>query len=198
MSAPTYPRWLVADRREGATTALLAWLLAGRRRDTWPGWSRLLVVRDAQELHRIRRDHPDIDQALRIRGAAGGLGKLVLTPGDVGGHLVGRGRQGVEFAVDDRVDLVDRLRQLGCHVAIVATTGTTTTPADLLNETWQQRAPVAHPTHLDGEALGSVDLLDDDAMPARVVFPLRFDREARTPDPHIPAARDGGPIVRPG
>ncbi len=42
-----------AARRQGKTTALVAWLTQGHEIPTYPGWSRVLLVHSAKEVLRL-------------------------------------------------------------------------------------------------------------------------------------------------
>jgi UDP:flavonoid glycosyltransferase YjiC (YdhE family) len=138
-------RWLIVQRREGTTTALVWWLAAGRPLPGWPGWSRLLVVRSAREIERVQRDHGEVDALLRDRGCSGGLGRVLLGPSDVGSMGRSPGMRGmsheIEVAVDDDLDAVLALAHAGRPPVLASLGGTSTRVGALLAEIAEQLGP---------------------------------------------------------
>jgi hypothetical protein len=126
-------RYLVAGRREGRTTALLAWLLAGEPTDHWMTWSRVVLI-PGHDMLMYTRDHfPDVDHELRERGCRGGLGKVLLSPGDVERGMWSRW-DGLELAVDDGDELRFALGHLPIVPSLVVLCGTTTTIEEIAEE----------------------------------------------------------------
>lgn len=130
---PSGVTWVVGERREGRTTALVRWLCEGQVLDGWPGWSRLLVVGSDQRVPQIGKDHPDLDRVLRDRGCPGGLGKVVLGPSDFRANGPGmRGMVGVELAIDDVETFLPALFMWpGAPVRVLAVTGRACRPGAL-------------------------------------------------------------------
>lgn len=133
--APPLTRWVVADRQQGKTTALMEWLAAGHPVDGWPGWSRLVVVPTVDELLRITNAHRDVDRRLRDRGCPGGLGKVLLGPSDVlhDHSMRGLDVRAVQFGGEGAAMAV-ALRRRGIRPAVVTLDGVAITPAELLAE----------------------------------------------------------------
>ncbi len=48
------PRVLVRPRRAGKTHEAIQWVLEGHRIDTYPGWSRVLIVPDMRQADELR------------------------------------------------------------------------------------------------------------------------------------------------
>lgn len=129
--APSGTTWVVGERYEGRTTALVRWLCEGRPIDGWPGWSRLLIVATDQRVLQVHHDHPELNRVLRDAGCEGGLGKVVLGPSDIRGGGPGlRGMQGVEVAIDDAETLLPALAGLN-RVRVLAVTGQACRPGEL-------------------------------------------------------------------
>lgn len=122
---------VIADgRTTGRTTRLAAWLIWGHEIDTWPGWSRVLVVLDAQraqclahewstegtELHGLHR-------TLRERFEPS-YGKLVITLREL------LGLHGIDWRIEVALDDADAVLAHALHgllPAVVAIEGTGTT-----------------------------------------------------------------------
>lgn len=119
MSTPEPTKWLVDDRHSGKTTKLMQWLIEGKVIEEYPGWSRALVLLSTQQLLFVREAYPGADQILRERGCPGGLGKVLLSRGDIRGYL--RGQPRVELAVDDAEELFAEM--LGIRPAVVSVNG---------------------------------------------------------------------------
>jgi hypothetical protein len=110
---------LLAGRQEGKTTRLIEWLLQGERIDSWPSWSRVLIVAEARQIEPIRSNYTAADQQLREQGCVGGLGKVVLSVGSYSLHRLRL--SDVEVAVDNAEDLITQ--QLGFRPDVVSMTG---------------------------------------------------------------------------
>lgn len=110
-------RAIVSDHTTGKTTAAAAWLLGGHLVPGWPGWSRALVVSSSSLVPWTVRHMPEVDRVLRERGYAPGLGKLVLSLGEV------RRLRGVDRALELAVDDIDALlvELLGGYVPALVT-----------------------------------------------------------------------------
>lgn len=130
----TAPQWVIADRQQGKSTALVTWLLGGHRVWGWPGWSRVLVVAHGQRAAEYIERMPQLQHELWGK-RTGGLGKLVITVEEM------RGLRGldptVEFALDDVEALLARL--LPMPVAVLSATGTAVTPGALIEQAGRDR-----------------------------------------------------------
>lgn len=181
MTAPTQSltQWLVADRREGKTTALLAWLTAGHLLgDGYPGWSRMLIVATDQERARIRRHHGDADKVLRSRGLLNGLVPLLLTT-ESAAHDGLRGlHPDIEFAIDDihgGLAVVAYLRQAGRRPAIVALDGVPVTPGRVIADATTALVEALHVDPLDQLAQATRDSVTPKARAEVWEDPTRLD-----------------------
>lgn len=98
-------RFVIGGRQAGKTIALLDWVRAGRRRATYPFWSRVIVTATEREASRLRKE--------------GGLEfRQVFSFADW--RLAHRTQADVEIAVDD-IDLL--LRHLIGDVQVASATG---------------------------------------------------------------------------
>lgn len=96
---------IVRDRQLGKTTELVRWLLGGRAINAWPGWSRVLVVADAQRAVWTSRHFHEADQWLRVNGLPPGLQKIVLTARDWRNRRPGSDRL-ITWALDDAEQII--------------------------------------------------------------------------------------------
>lgn len=143
---------VVADhRRAGRTTRLAAWLIWGHEIDTWPGWSRVLVVLDEQRARNLM--HEWCTEGTELHGLhlvlrerfQPSLGKLVITLRELLG-LHGADPR-IEIALDDAdAVLVHALHGLRPAVVTIEGTATTAERAALVTGWYGSTVPVRDET----------------------------------------------------
>lgn len=110
---------VLSDQLGGKTTQLIDWLIDGDPIDSWPSWSRVLIVPDGEQRRNIVSRFQVANLTLRDKGCTGGLGKIVLTVGD---YALTRLRLAdVEVAVDNADHLVEQM--IGLRPDLVSMTG---------------------------------------------------------------------------
>lgn len=114
---------LAADRRRGKTTQLLRWLSEGEPRDSWPSWSRVIIVPSKEEAEYVVQHHdaaPTVGQLLRERSGPS-LAKVILAY-DRDRYAIQRVRlYEVEVAIDNAEEWLHQ--SFGFVPAVVALTG---------------------------------------------------------------------------
>lgn len=110
------PGVLAADRQQGKTTHLLAWLADGHKIDTYPGWSRIIVFTHRGALHEAAHDNWSWN-------------KYLFSINDLRSAMRGAIRPGtVEYALDDAHLLIADALKVNQSPAMISLTGT---PVDL-------------------------------------------------------------------
>jgi hypothetical protein len=109
---------IATDRGQGKTTLATTWLMAGRKIDTYPGWSRILVCANSKAVV------PTAD-----RMPHGPWRKCVFSLSDLRSAMRGAIQPGtVEVAVDDAELLMSQALGVGLWPSLITITGRAVQP----------------------------------------------------------------------
>lgn len=136
MERPHPPRVIATGRGMGTSTALVEWLLAGRRISGPPGWSRVVVVDDERTVDWWKRTFPVLDQALRQTYPPGLAGALLSAAQMRRARRFG---DGVQIALDDADEVLHRA--LGFMPDLITMTGIPMTLDELRAESDRMHEP---------------------------------------------------------